>query len=65
MLELFSANALDKGNLVLYRLKLSQSFVIVQQSHISGWEFSLLEHLGNFFALERGSAHNRNPVKAR
>ena len=61
--ELLSPYALNEIDLVPGRFQLSNGLVIIQQAHIDRRKVALIEHLGDFLALQRGCAHNRRAIK--
>ena len=63
MIELFAANVLNKGNLVLHRFQLPQRFIVIEQLDIQAGEVTVIQHLGYFFAFERARAHYCKTVK--
>ena len=63
MLELLGAHALDEADLVAHGFELAQRLVVVEQAHVHRGKIALVEHFGNFFALERGGADDGGTVK--
>src|ERR1700722_7092902 len=63
VIELLRAHALDERDLVAHGLELAKRFVVIEQANIDGGKIALVQHLGDFLALERGGADNRDPVK--
>src|SRR5579872_1109430 len=61
--KLFRPHALDEINLVPGSLKLANRFVIVKQANIGSREVPLVQHFGNFLALQGGCAHDDGPVE--
>ena len=62
-LELLRANALDEVHLVAHRFQLAERLVIIEQPDIDCGKISLAQHFGNFFAFERGRAHDGHAIK--
>ena len=60
--ELLGAYALDEADLVTHRFQLSQRFVVIEQLDVERREIAVVQHLGHFFAFERGGAHDGHAV---
>src|SRR5215469_6159857 len=61
--ELFTANALDKSDLVSHGFKLAESFVVIEQLDVNRREIAIVEHFRNFFSFQRAGAYDCNPVQ--
>ena len=62
-LKLLGSQVLNERDFVAHRLQLAERLIVIEQLHVQRREVAVIEDLGNFLALERGSAHDGNPVK--
>ena len=63
VLELLGADALDEADFVAHGLELPERFVVVEQTNVGRGKVALVQHLGNFFALERACADDGRTVE--
>src|SRR5258708_7891572 len=59
-LKLVAADWLNKRYFVFHGIQLPQRFVVIEQAYVVGGEIAVFQRFFQFFALERGSAHNRD-----
>jgi hypothetical protein len=60
--KLLGPHALNKADFVAHGFELAQRFVVIEQAHVHCRKVARVEHLGNFFALERGGADDRDTI---
>src|ERR1700676_2937912 len=63
ILKLFGAHVLDECDLVSHCFQLSQRFIVIQQLDIDRRKIAIVEHVGNFLALERACADDGEAVE--